>query len=56
MTLPMHARLVAAFALVWLAQIAPSWTPAAWSQEEAAPKAEKRAAPGAKSAPHPGRA
>ena len=45
MTLPMHARLVAAFALVWLVQIAPLWTPAAWSQEEAAPKAEKRAAP-----------
>jgi tetratricopeptide (TPR) repeat protein len=45
MTFPPHARLVAAFALIWLAQIAPWWTPAAWSQEEAAPKAEKRAAP-----------
>jgi len=41
MTLPQHARLLAAaVALAWLAQIAPPWTPA-WSQE--ASKTEKRA-------------
>src|SRR5262245_50792251 len=44
MTLPPHARLLAALALVWLA--APPWSCAAWAQEEATPKAEKHVAPG----------